>query len=77
MPRTKLDTKTSPLMVLILGTAAAKGISQYELADMIGVAPATICNRKKKPEDFTLAQLRKLRTGLGIPIEELRNAAIK
>lgn len=84
MPRTKLgdsvaarrQRSTPELRVgaLIFGTAAMRDVSQRQLAEMIGVSPATLCVRKKDMGQLTLSEMFSLCEALNISERSLRDA---
>ena len=76
MPRTKLDKighKYDPLVKLINGEIYTKRITRADAAVMCGFkCPATLRDRMKHPENFTLGEIASLARGLDIPIDDIR-----
>ena len=62
------------IVALIWGTAAARGLNNEQIGARAKLSRATVCRRRKQPEDITLGELRSIGRALGIPIEELREA---
>ena len=66
MPRVKPLTKSikqdTELVACLLTQMKLHGKTQKDLAEYIGMDPATISRRMHKPSSFTLAELRKLKT---------------
>ena len=81
MPKTTLlldDKKYYKLRVLIRGSAAEEKKGVIEFAKIIGYKDwRTAKKLLEKPQDMTLDQLSKLGRSLSMPIEELREAAIR
>ena len=78
MPRTRYDTPSHrELRVLLSGSAETEGVTLERVGDILGCSPATASRRMKEPGTLTLDELVKLGRGLHIPIEDLRNAAVK
>jgi len=81
MPRTKYGdrikaqkAKYDPLLILIRGTMAVKGIEISELANAIGACEATVYNRFGSPQDFRIKELEGITHKLGIPWKDVVNA---
>ena len=66
MPRVKPLTKSikmdNDLLACLLAQMKLYGKTQKDLAEYIGMDPATISRRMHKPSSFTLEELRKLKT---------------
>ena len=62
------------LRVLIQGTIAALGKSTEDVASIWGCSHPTALKRLRAPGDMTIDQLLTLGRGLGIPLDEIRNA---
>lgn len=66
MPRVKPLTKSikqdAELVACLLTQMKLHGKTQKDLAEYIGMDPATISRRMHKPSSFTLEELRKLKT---------------
>lgn len=81
MPRTNLGRNIADekIVALIWGAAAANNLNDTQLCEKVSntsfrMTRPTLYNRKKKPEDFTVGELRRLGRALNIPIEDLRAA---
>ena len=78
MPKTVFN-KPDPnaaLRTILRGAAVDKGKNFADLGKMIGCSSKTVTARFQHPDNFTMGELRALRSGLGIPADEFR-AAIK
>lgn len=76
MPRVKpLVTKPhAKLCALIAGYREEAGVEWQAVAEMAGFSRSTLHVRRHKPETFTLDELSRIRRGLNIPLEEMREA---
>lgn len=76
MPRVNLGKKPDDeaLVSLLWGRQAAMGMSIGTMAEKAGMTPQTLRARKKNPQEFSLAELKKLGRALQVPIEDLRAA---
>ena len=76
MPRVNLgrNTANDKFVTLLLGTAAARGLTTPEMGAKARISRSQIYRYKAEPEKMTLGELRSLGRALGIPIEELREA---
>ena len=74
MPRVKpLITKPhAKLCALIAGYREEAGVEWQAVAEMAGLSRSTLHVRRHKPETFTLDELSRIRRGLGIPADEMR-----
>ena len=79
MPRTKLNNrnKFDGVIAVIWGELAVQGMQVSDLAKRVGIGQTTLYEPKKNPEKFSLERLCKIGKNLGIPIETLREAAIR
>lgn len=57
--------KNEDLVALIDGFSSAMGLNRQGFAVKVGIAPATLNRRMKAPEDFTLAELRRIFAYIG------------
>ena len=75
MPRLReIQPKHARLRVLLQGTAAALGKSAEEVAEIWDCSLPTARKRMRDPGSITVDQLLAISRGLGIPLEEIRNA---
>lgn len=75
MSRTKeTHERTDKLMVLLLGTAAQRGLNKGDLADAMNCARSTMYRKLDSPETFTLGEVLNFGRKLNIPIDELRQS---
>ena len=75
MPRlTQTRPRYNRLRVLLQGTVAATGKTTAQVAAIWGCSIPTALKRMRDPGSITVDQLLTLCAGLGIPIEEARNA---
>lgn len=76
MPRVNLGRNTADekLVALIWGNAAVRGLTTPQLGERAKISRSQIYRLKKKPEDMTIGELRRIGRVLGIPIEEMRAA---
>lgn len=81
MPKTNLGRNIADekIVALIWGAKAVKGLTDEQLCEKasrgtVRLSRNTLTRRKKKPEDFTIGELRRLGRVLDIPIDDLRAA---
>lgn len=75
MPKLRVPLpKHQRLRVLIQGTIAALGKSTDDVARIWDCSNPTVLKRLREPGSITIDQLLTLGRGLGIPLEEIRNA---
>lgn len=78
MPKTKLSRKKwDGVVAVIWGELAAQGLQVSDLSERVNIGTTTLYKLKKNPEEFTLERLCKIGKNLGIPIDKLREAAIR
>ena len=73
MPRLKQE-QPRRLSVLIQGTVAALGLNTDQLCRIMDCSHSTALKRLRDPGCMTVDQLLRTGRGLGIPIEEIREA---
>lgn len=74
MPRVKplISNPYERLNALIGGYRESTGAEWGEIAGMAKISRSCMLARRKNPGDYTLDELRLIRRGLGIPIDEMR-----
>jgi uncharacterized protein (DUF2384 family) len=77
MPRTNLQRHLTRkpderLVAKIWGVLAARDIPVENLLRGARITRATLYRRRQHPEDFTLAEIRRIGRYLDIPVDELR-----
>lgn len=79
MPRTLIgrNIKTENLVRLIWGAKETNKLTEQELADALGVSRNTLRQYKKHPEELKLIHIINACRNLHIPIEDMRQTAIK
>ena len=70
-------TKGNPLIKVIWGSAISQELGAEELSKKISIPYRTLQRRKKDPKSFSLREIERIGIKLGIPVEELREAAIR
>jgi predicted transcriptional regulator len=80
MPRTKLQRLTrsadEKIISTIWGLISARKISIEDFTRATGIPPTTLYRRRRQPEDFTLAELRRVGRYLDIPVDEFRQICL-
>lgn len=78
MPRVKISApKNRSMRALLEGYIDTSGKTRKEIAQHMKLSEPTLRQKLRDGDSFTAAQLGRLGRYLGIPIEELRAAAIK
>lgn len=82
MPRTSIgksgeSAKFRKLAILLNGSIGVDQKTPEKVGMAIGIGKTTAYRYLKNPEKMSLEKLSKLGRNLGIPIEELRDAAIR
>jgi AraC-like DNA-binding protein len=80
MPRTRLDRLVKPyreLQDLINGRAQTDGLSEDDVAQIVGCSASTIRRRMKDPGTFTMRELERLSKGLDIPYDDMRRCMFR
>lgn len=67
----------SKLVECIWGCAQGMGLTTAELCKTVMIPDSTLRRRKKDPGTFTVRELETIGRRLGIPAEELREAALR
>lgn len=63
--------RSQVIALTVLRTLRARGMSQAELAEQLGVAPQRVNNWVKGNENFTLETIARLEQGLGVQLIEV------
>lgn len=69
--------KGNPLIKAIWGSALSQELGAEALSKKISIPYRTLLRRKKDPKSFSLREVERIGIILGIPVEELREAAIR
>ena len=78
MPRVNVPKKSfSGVAFSIKNYAAEVGMSIADVANRIGVCPATMYSKLRKPESLTLSEIKKISVVLNAPLSVLMEVAKK
>lgn len=64
--RNETERKGDELIWLMFGMLNRSGRTNAEIAKSLCIAPSTLCRRLKKPEEFTLKEIRALCRAVGM-----------
>lgn len=70
-------TKGDPLIKVIWGSAISQEMGAKEFSKKIGIPYRTLQRRRKDPKAFSLREIERIGICMDIPVEELREAAIR
>ncbi len=71
---TSMQKAGTEIVKLIWGELESRDMQVSELAERTGISMSILYSRKKRPEKFTVGELRIIGRNLGIPIDKLRAA---